>query len=410
MWKLKRNLFKAGSPSLVACIILFLVIVCGCNSEAAAKEDFKDIKSDIITAYKNYRQEVDLSKYDIYDNSDGAALKEIMTEVINETPYLFYAGQEYSKEIVSGTTLIKRIVLTYSKDYTNADGSVNKPKIKKARKKINSAVRLALKSIGSKMDDAGKALALHDYIISNTSYSDSPSDSSRVSEAGVFINHKANCQGYSLAYGILLKKAGLGVQYVTSEAMGHMWNLVRVNNAWYNVDVTWDDPVDTYSGNDQYGLAMHNYFLCSTNNFRANGHYGFNAQKAAGTKYDKMYWHDVSSGFIYRNGKWIYMGAKGISERTGLTSGTEKLLYKTSGKSLVKFNSNKYYFIARNNIYIYNRKTRKASVVWRTHDNYNMSYYVTQIKYSGGKVSYRVLKGRKYKEGNFVVGKNGMIV
>lgn len=378
------------------------------SASAASKEVFAQIRDDIITTYKNYQVVVDLSKYNIYEKTDKAQLRQVMTKVINETPYLFYAGQEYTKEIVPGTSQVKRIVLSYSKEYTNTNGSVNIPKIESTRKKINSAVKSAMKNIKSGMDDVEKAVVLHDYIVANTSYTDKRTDSNRVSEAGVFVDHKANCQGYSLAYGILLKKAGIGVRYVVSKKMGHMWNLVQIGGKWYNTDITWDDPVDAYSGNDQYSQVMHNYFLKSTGNFKANGHYGFKAKQASSGRFNNMYWKDVTSSFYYRNGRWLYMGDSGIMERKALLSGTPEVLYRVHGRSLARFNNNKYYFIAGNSIYMYNRQSGRTVPVWRTSDYYSQSHYLAHIMYSEGSICYCLLKGRKYIKGSFNVNNSGI--
>jgi len=72
---------------------------------------------------------------------------------------------------------------------------------------------------------------------------------------GALANGKAVCQGYSLAYKLLLRRAGVPVVYVGSDSMQHAWNMVQMeNNGWYHVDVTWDDPIlhtSTYpEGND----------------------------------------------------------------------------------------------------------------------------------------------------------------
>ena len=42
-----------------------------------------EIKSNIITAYKNYQGIVDLSRYNVYEKTDKDGLKQVMTEVIN---------------------------------------------------------------------------------------------------------------------------------------------------------------------------------------------------------------------------------------------------------------------------------------------------------------------------------------
>ena len=168
--------FKQSLSRLVFCLFCMFSVALyqEAGSRAASKEDFAEIKSNIITAYKNYQAVVDLSRYNVYEKTDKAGLKQVMTEVINETPGLFYAGQEYTKEIVSETSQVKRIVLSYSKEYTNADGAINVPKIKSTRKKINSGIKSAMKNVKSSMDDAEKAMVLHDYIVANTSYSDPP--------------------------------------------------------------------------------------------------------------------------------------------------------------------------------------------------------------------------------------------
>lgn len=113
--------------------------------------------------------------------------------------------------------------------------------------------------------------ALHDYLVRNCVY-----DRSAVNEVispsrtayGVLANGKAVCQGYSLAYKLLLRRAGVPAVYVGSDSMQHAWNMVQMeNNGWYHVDVTWDDPIlhtSTYpEGNDggYFRDVSHELFL-----------------------------------------------------------------------------------------------------------------------------------------------------
>lgn len=113
--------------------------------------------------------------------------------------------------------------------------------------------------------------ALHDYLVRNCVY-----DRSAVNEVispsrtayGALANGKAVCQGYSLAYKLLLRRAGVPAVYVGSDSMQHAWNMVQMeNNGWYHVDVTWDDPIlhtSTYpEGNDggYFRDVSHELFL-----------------------------------------------------------------------------------------------------------------------------------------------------
>lgn len=128
--------------------------------------------------------------------------------------------------------------------------------------------------------------ALHDYLVRNCVY-----DRSAVNEVvspsrtayGALANGKAVCQGYSLAYKLLLRRAGVPAVYVGSDSMQHAWNMVQMeNNAWYHVDVTWDDPIlhtSTYpEGNDggYFRDVSHELFLRCDSTMRDElNHYGW---------------------------------------------------------------------------------------------------------------------------------------
>ncbi len=130
--------------------------------------------------------------------------------------------------------------------------------------------------------------ALHDYLVRNCVY-----DRSAVNEVispsrtayGALANGKAVCQGYSLAFKLLLRRAGVHAVYVGSDSMQHAWNMVQMeNNGWYHVDVTWDDPIlhtSTYpEGNDggYFRDVSHELFLRCDSTMRDElNHYGWAA-------------------------------------------------------------------------------------------------------------------------------------
>lgn len=79
---------------------------------------------------------------------------------------------------------------------------------------------------------------------------------------GAFVNHNVVCQGYALAFKVLMDRAGIPCCYVRSDAMHHAWNMVQLDGNWYHVDVTWDDP--TYeSTKDWAGSVERRNLLCS---------------------------------------------------------------------------------------------------------------------------------------------------
>jgi len=62
---------------------------------------------------------------------------------------------------------------------------------------------------------------------------------------GVFIEGRANCQGYADAFCMLAEMYGFNTDKLTGIAAGieHVWNLIELDGEWYSVDVCWDDNV-----------------------------------------------------------------------------------------------------------------------------------------------------------------------
>ena len=134
------------------------------------------------------------------------------------------------------------------------------------KKLLDHAKGLVAKLTNSSMSDYEKELAIHDYIVNNTSYDYSNLKNNTVPDssytaAGVFYNHVAVCQGYSEAFGILLDLVGIENTIVSGKTAdgGHAWNAVKLDNEWYMTDITFDDPVTFIDGVRQEVLS-YEYF------------------------------------------------------------------------------------------------------------------------------------------------------
>lgn len=108
--------------------------------------------------------------------------------------------------------------------------------------------------------DYDKLLYIHDRIVDNTVYTSS-GELYEYEADGPLVYGKAVCEGYSKAFMYLAQSLGFECVCVIGTANGedHMWNLVKLYDEWYNVDVTWDDPVRS----DGENVLRHNYFLIS---------------------------------------------------------------------------------------------------------------------------------------------------
>lgn len=104
----------------------------------------------------------------------------------------------------------------------------------------------------SGMNDYAKERAIHDWIISNVSYDSSLKNHSAY--AAITSPNKTVCQGYALLAYKMFIKAGLPARIVTGKGNGtaHAWNLVKVDGNWYQIDLTWDDPVTNGADDIRY--------------------------------------------------------------------------------------------------------------------------------------------------------------
>ena len=119
---------------------------------------------------------------------------------------------------------------------------------KKERASLLEAEKIIGEVIRPGMTDMERARSLHDFMVKHYSYSSTSGGAATT----MLLTNKGVCEAYSRVYYLLAKMAGLEAHIVLGVAGGpHAWNMVRVNDEWYHVDVTWDDcitPEDTREG------------------------------------------------------------------------------------------------------------------------------------------------------------------
>ncbi len=133
--------------------------------------------------------------------------------------------------------------------------------------------------VKSGMDDHEKVKAIHDYVVKHVSY-DTSYQAYTAYEA--LANRSAVCQGYTLLTYELLKEAGIQNHIVTGTGNGqaHAWNLVNIENKWYHLDTTFDDPVP-----DKAGRVTYSYFNMSDEQLSKDHDWDRSKYPAATTSY-----------------------------------------------------------------------------------------------------------------------------
>ena len=122
--------------------------------------------------------------------------------------------------------------------------------------------------------DYQNILYLHDYLIENIEYDSSYEQTGTYSIYGALIGKKCVCEGYAKAFKYLANCAGYECELMqgiatnsSGQSENHAWNCVKLNNIWYEVDATWDDPI-VIGGNGKATNEMkYKYFLKGINSF-----------------------------------------------------------------------------------------------------------------------------------------------
>lgn len=157
-------------------------------------------------------------------------VKNVFEAVSNDHPELFWLEAGYScKYLQSGTCV--EITLKYNDTIDNLTTEIRK--FEAAAENILTGARLR----GS---DLEKERYVHDALMQMTEYDEKASKNQ--SAYSCLVNGKSVCAGYSRAFQYLMQQLGIPCYYCTGTAgQDHAWNIVKLGETFYNVDVTWDD-------------------------------------------------------------------------------------------------------------------------------------------------------------------------
>lgn len=160
-------------------------------------------------------------------------LKNIFAAVYNDHPELFWVETAYYCKY-RGNGQCAEIDLMFNRTAQDLPG--NRAAFEeKAGQIINEARNLT--------SDYEKEKYVHDALIDLTSYQTSAEMGQSAYSA--LVNGRTVCAGYARAFQYILQQLGIPCYYCTGYAgENHAWNIVMLDDGYYNVDVTWDDIED----------------------------------------------------------------------------------------------------------------------------------------------------------------------
>jgi hypothetical protein len=278
-------------------------------------------------------------------------------------------------------------------DSVNIKGPNNIDKIKNTFHQVDQELNNILSLISDDMDDERKALVVHDYLVLNTEF-DTSIDNNKYSTTddtdvdsycagGLLLNNKAVCYGYANMFQYIMNLLEIECYTTTSTTMCHAWNIIKINNHYYHIDVTWDDPIS-----DQLGKVSHKYFLLSDVKMQLLSHTGWDLTDKVcdDTNYDNYYWNNISSQIITVGNKKYYINYNNrkIIERE---NDTEKEIIdlgewnndETDSYSGLFLYNNELYYNTKDKIMNYSLTTNKQSEIYHL-DTSNENIYGIRLK------------------------------
>lgn len=165
---------------------------------------------------------------------NSSQLKKVLYAIRNDFPEFFWISSTFGYTYPKSSTVI-RLHSTFSKQEKE-----------QAEDALNQKVSEIISKASACSTDYERELFFHDYLVEHckyeSNYSSLGKDSKIYSSYGCLIDGRAVCEGYSSAMQLLLNSVGIDARTVSGfrGKESHMWNIVKINDKWYHLDVTWD--------------------------------------------------------------------------------------------------------------------------------------------------------------------------
>lgn len=151
------------------------------------------------------------------------------------------------------------------------------PSKEKINLAINEIEKIKAYFIQNKKEDPYQNIKLvHDYLIESIEYDKTMVKPNIYDLYGALINKECVCAGYAKAFKYLIDALDIPCTIVrglatnsTGNTEDHAWNYVQLNDAWYAVDCTWDDPI-LVGGGFLTNSLKYKYFLKGEEEFNNN--------------------------------------------------------------------------------------------------------------------------------------------
>lgn len=273
--KQHKNMVSYGIHLIVYPFILLMILTLIPSNKITAQLSLKrnSIRSESAITVKNQKEQIKAirkamlsrkSALDLYYQGPINDLELDSEELMRKVFALDYATTSTDGDYLANIYSGYQVATSYYSDEASLVYQFKYNETKKQTDAVNRKVKLILKKMNLSEKSTGQKVKLiHDFIVNNTIYDITLTD---YSAYNALIEKSSVCQGYALLTYKMLTEAGIETRIITGFGNGepHAWNIVKVEDVWYNLDCTWDDPIS----NTGKQVLIYDYYLKNEEDFK----------------------------------------------------------------------------------------------------------------------------------------------
>ncbi len=177
-------------------------------------------------------------------------VKNVFEAVYNDHPELFWLETEYACDYIGSGQCVE---LTLKYNRTAQNPAAEKEAFDAAANRILEGAR----AFDNIYEQEGY---VHDALVAGVEYE--PGAEMNQSAYSALVNGKSVCAGYARAFQYLMQQLGIPCYYCTgTSGEDHAWNIIKLADRYYNIDITWDDTVpatyDYFNKSDEEFSSTH---------------------------------------------------------------------------------------------------------------------------------------------------------
>lgn len=267
----------------------------------------------------------------------------LLQKVLADNPQFFWVSKSTSILYNPQTNIVTSYILYYTDGKTtdavdskfNLTSTADRTVINNKIVSFNEKIEEIVKTIPVNANEATKERMIHDYIVEALVY-DTEAAKKTFSYGdtlphafdiyGAVCENKAVCEGYAKMFQYLCYCVGINATQIfgTSSGSNHMWNAVKIDGEWYQIDVTWNDTNSTY-------VSYYGYYNLTTAEMSKDHKQdttNLNVPNCTGTKYnvhnyialnvtdltkDADNYKNIVDDIIAYNAKYLIVSTKNVS-------------------------------------------------------------------------------------------------